>query len=406
MDYIKSSREQIRLQMTQLAKEYLQLQNVDFSKTHYLSYLLDIMSIMTANILYFSSLSHHESILITARLDEPIRNLATVIGYNPLNAISAKVDALFQANILNAPLEFRFQMNGLFRESTVSPTGFEESGFRVSSTNNTFQLINKNIIVQRDNSGLIKIMMETPTGTSLLPYDYNAVTGTLSFIVNFDQIETINYEYTVSDDIMPFQFYTIEQPINVNSMLTDVELYVNDTLWEKSLNSIGMEMTDKKYILKVFKDKFIIIFGNGLFGKQPSPGDIIKVRTFMSNGSKGNVITGSVSKKDRIQISDTLSGIMQEVSFNVTNPSIGYGGSDMEENSDIKKNAIASLQSLNRLVSADDFKQLSAITDIPFVDSISYLKRSDLKVNEINTYGVLTFKDGIVPMTSFTIPGI
>ncbi|MCK9556321.1 hypothetical protein M0R36_11020, partial [bacterium] len=247
---------------------------------------------------------------------------------------------------------------------------------------------------------------ETPTGTSLLPYDYNAVTGTLSFIVNFDQIETINYEYTVSDDIMPFQFYTIEQPINVNSMLTDVELYVNDTLWEKSLNSIGMEMTDKKYILKVFKDKFIIIFGNGLFGKQPSPGDIIKVRTFMSNGSKGNVITGSVSKKDRIQISDTLSGIMQEVSFNVTNPSIGYGGSDMEENSDIKKNAIASLQSLNRLVSADDFKQLSAITDIPFVDSISYLKRSDLKVNEINTYGVLTFKDGIVPMTSFTIPGI
>ena len=406
MDYINTSREQIRLQMTQSVKDYLQLQNVDFSKTHYLSYLLDILSIMTANILYFSSLSHHENVLITARLDEPIRNLATVIGYNPLGAMSAKVDVLFQINILNAPLAFRFRMDGLFRDSAVTPSGFEESGFRVSSSTNTFQLINKNIIVERDNFGLIKVMMETSTGTSLLPYDYNAVTGALSFFATFDQIELITYEYTIGDDIMPFQFYTIEQPIGNNSMLTDVELYVNDILWEKSLNSIGIEATDEKYILKVFKDKFVIIFGNGLFGKQPAPGDIIKVRAFMSNGAKGNVIPGSVQKKDRIKVTDLGSGLVQEVSFEVTNPSSGFDGSNMEENSDIKKNAIASLQSLNRLVSENDFRQVSEITDIPFVDSISYLKRSDLKVNEINTYGVITFKDEIVPMTSFTIPGI
>jgi len=392
--------------MTQLAKEYLQLQNIDFSKTHYLSYILDILSILTANILYFSSMSHHESILITARLDEPIRNLAAVIGYNPLNAANAQVDSLFQVNIKNAPLEFRFQMSGLFRDSVIVPTGFEESGFRVVSTNNNFQLINKNVIVQRNNVGLIKVMLETTTGTILLPYDYNIASGVLSFFVTFDQIDLVTYEYTIDDDVMPFQFYTIEQPITNNSMLADVEIYVNDVLWTRSLNNIGMESTDEKFILKTFKDKFMLIFGNGLFGKQPQPGDIIKVRAFMTNGSRGNVVSGMVMKKDRIRVVDSGTGGIQEVSFDVTNPSAGYGGSDMEENNAIKRNAIASLQSLNRLVSANDFKNISAITNIPFEDSISYLKRSDLKVNEINTYGVIKFNDEVVPMTSFIIPGI
>ena len=386
-DLISASRERIRYDLTQLTKSYLEIQDVDFTKTHYLAYLLDVLSVLTANTMNFSSIAHHESNLITAQLDESVRNLSAFIAYNPVAAKSAKVDVLFTVNLKDAPIEFRFVL---------------EDGFQVQSSSNIFQLTNKRVVIERDSSSIIRITIETPVGNALLPFILSSdplLPPTLTFYLPFDQVELVQYEYVVDDSIAPFQFYMIEQP--TTKSVTRLDLKVNGTTWTETDSTYLMSNVDKQYVIKTYIDKFVIIFGNGMLGVQPKAGDIVDVSAYLTNGSKGNVIPSSITKKDRIIIDDlSPGGTRKEISFDVTNPTSATGGSDLEENNTIKERAISGLSSLKRLVSALDFKNLKDIANLPYETSISYLKRSDLKINEMNTYGVLLFEDDIVPTTS------
>jgi len=52
---IFSDRDKIRLQLIEYMKEYLELDDVDLSKTSYLSYLINILSVLTANLMYYNT---------------------------------------------------------------------------------------------------------------------------------------------------------------------------------------------------------------------------------------------------------------------------------------------------------------------------------------------------------------
>lgn len=383
---ISTSREKIREQLTELTKNYLEIQNVDFSKSHYLSYILDVLSYLSSNLLYFSSTSLHESNLLTARLDDSIRNLAQFIGYNPLPATPSNVDALFTidlSEVISMP-DFRIQMN---------------ENFQLQSENNVFRLIESTVLIERNNSAF-RIILENDYGRVLVPYSFDNVTGELSFIVNFQQLDFSDYEYVIDRNLLPYQFYTIEQ--NVSGNISKLEIYVNDILWDNSDTVYLLSGNDQKYMTKYFPNKFVVIFGNGIFGKQPDPGATVKIRAYLTNGSAGNIIPGTLKAKDRLFL-ENPGGPDLLVDYDVTNVDSAHNGKDLQTNQEIKKSAINSLSSLKRLVSRLDYEAMESITSIPFDTSISYLKRSDIKTNEINTYGVLTFQNDIVPSTSFSM---
>ena len=65
---IYSSRDKIREQLIELAKDYMQLENFDFNKSSYLSYILNMLSFLDSNLLYYVSSVYREQFLSKASI--------------------------------------------------------------------------------------------------------------------------------------------------------------------------------------------------------------------------------------------------------------------------------------------------------------------------------------------------
>jgi hypothetical protein len=93
---IYSSRDKIREQLISLSKDYLQLDNFDFSKSSYLSYIVNMLASLDSNLLYYISSVYREQFLTKAVQRESVLNLANIIGYKPLLAIPARCKILIE----------------------------------------------------------------------------------------------------------------------------------------------------------------------------------------------------------------------------------------------------------------------------------------------------------------------
>ena len=78
---IFSSRDQIRNQIIEYAKNYLQLENVDLNNANYLGFLVNILSVLTSNLIYFNSSVSREFFLTKALQKESVLNLSSMLGY-------------------------------------------------------------------------------------------------------------------------------------------------------------------------------------------------------------------------------------------------------------------------------------------------------------------------------------
>jgi len=62
-DEIYLSRDNTRAQITEKAKEYLELENVDLTKTSFLTFVIDILSTLTSNLMFYQSNVYKEFFL-------------------------------------------------------------------------------------------------------------------------------------------------------------------------------------------------------------------------------------------------------------------------------------------------------------------------------------------------------
>ena len=88
---IYSSRDEIRSQIIDQIQYYLELENVDLTKTSFLSFIVNLFSTLTSNILFYQSSVYREFFLTKAQLPESIYNLAAFLGYNGSLASFANV---------------------------------------------------------------------------------------------------------------------------------------------------------------------------------------------------------------------------------------------------------------------------------------------------------------------------
>jgi hypothetical protein len=63
---IFSSRDQIRNQLVEYAKSYLDLENLDLNNANYLGYLINILSVLSSNLIYYNSSVWREFFLTKA----------------------------------------------------------------------------------------------------------------------------------------------------------------------------------------------------------------------------------------------------------------------------------------------------------------------------------------------------
>ncbi len=393
---IYASRDAIRVQVIEFLQQYMELNNVDLTQSSFLSYIIDIFTTLSSNLMFYQSNIYNEFFLTQAQLPESIHNLSSFIGYNPLETKYAVANVLITVNLsFNDP-------NTIFN----IPNGFE---FKTNDNKSFITYYNVNVNVINNTSILISAEQEGKVFNVPVNIDTTSENPNFQFLLPTRQYKTTVQEFTIDEDLQPYQFTDIN--VSIDGKVADMEIYVRDPdssaedtgrLYERFNSLYLMSNSDYGYVLRVSPEGRRIYFGNGLIGQQPLPGSTVIAHINVTDGEDGNVIAGSITSGGKIYTQQ--SGVTEIVDYNIINPSPAYNGTDEESLQEIRDNSIKSLVSLNRLVSEQDYKNFDVvIPDAPIKsNSIPVLKRSDLKVNEIQLYTILEFDNEIVPTRNGT----
>jgi len=393
---IYASRDAIRTQVIEFLQQYMELNEVDLSQSSFLSYIIDILTTLSSNLMFYQSNIYKEFFLTQAQLPESIHNLSSFLGYSPKEAKYAVANLL-----VTIPIPFD-DPNTIFN----IPSGFE---FKTSDDVTFVTYYNTTITLTNNTSVRITSEQDGKIYNIPVSIDTTSVKQSFSFIMPTRQYKTTIQEFTIDSDLQPFQFTDVNVP--VEGKVASIEIYVrgpnestsNTGRLYTQFNSLYlMSSSDYGYVLRVSPDGRKIYFGNGIIGKQPLPGSTVVVYINETEGQAGNSISGTITTGSRIY--SQQNGLTTVVSYSVINPSPAYNGEDEEDLQEIRSNSIKSLVSLNRLVSEEDYKNFDVVVPNSPIksNSIPVLKRSDLKVNEIQLFTAFDFADNTVPTRNVT----
>jgi hypothetical protein len=412
---IFGSRDLIRNEIIQYSKEYMDLDSFDWEKSSYLSYLVNVISALTANLMYYTNSVHTEFFLTQAKQKQSVSNLASMLGYTPAFATPAYAQVLveiptsFSSNVVfTIPQNFKFMTSDNIVFTQDSPIVVE---------------------INRDENGNIypPVVIEQTklNGNRVLKTTLNEDKSLLYFAVNVTQKNVTYVEHQIPE-LKTYEFHKIDS--KVSGQIAGVDLVTTQERNESSLDSYisliesGLTPPENSiyqvwkrydslflipsnewgYTFRTKNDGIQIFFGNNIVGKQPKPNHICRVAVVTTEGNNGNVIAGSITKADKLFIDDYDSEknkkIRRAIALRVVNTSSALGGKDSPTIDEIRRRAVANVTSNNRLVSKFDYLNVKdIIPDFPIEHSISVVKSSDLKRNEITLFTDLLFDDYIVP---------
>jgi len=395
---IYSSRDQIRTEIIELTQKYLELENVDLTKTSFLSFLINLLSTLTSNLLFYNTSVYKEFFLTKAVLPESILNLAAFIGYSPAEAEYATSNVLLTYDLT-------------FDDPNANFTIPENSEFTTSSGLSFSTYYNTEVTVT--NNSYVSVVVTEENKIYNLPVSIDT-TGDeqFSFLLPVRQYDTSVQEFQIDEDTQEFQFVVVDVP--VDAKIADLKVEVREPgetswrLYEEFDSVYLMSNLDYGYVYRRTADGVRIYFGNGLIGVQPAPGSTVRVTITETEGENGNVIAGTIVNGPRVYLVNSVTGLTQIVNYDVNNTSPATGGQDEEGIEEVRRNSITSLTALNRLVSEGDYQATDVIIpNFPIQpNSIPVLKRSDIKVNEISLFTSLDFNNDIVPSrnASYEVP--
>ena len=394
------SRDSIRELISTEVKRYLELENVDLTKSSFLSFLIDTISTLTGNLLFYQLSIYREFFLTKAQLPESILNLSSFLGYNTVEATPA---------IANVLLTFSFGFEDTDTQFVIP------EGFKFNASGEVEFVTTYSTTISVTNNSTVSVVVVDQNKKYNLPIDIDS--EGFSFILPLEQSNTQEQEFQIDSDIREFQFVTINVPITGEVASLEVQIQnpgsSSLTTWTEFNSLFLMTETDKGFVSKRTDTGRLLTFGNGLIGVQPEPGATVFVTIVTTSGSAGNVIAGSIKDGERIYLT-TDAGATEIVNYEVVNTSSAFGGIDEESLEEIRRNSIASIRSLERLVTSGDYKDINVVEpNIPLAqNSLPILKRSDLQVNEIELFSALLFGtgstiiDNLVPTRNavFTFP--
>lgn len=378
---INISRDVIREQITDYVKTYLELENIDLTKSSFLTFLINIISTLTGNLLFYQTSVYNEFFLSKAQLPESVFNLSAFLGYQSQDASYSSVNVL-----ITIPFGF----------SSSSAVFILPEGFIFKTKDNIEFITNYKTTITVTNNSSVKILIEDGIKKYYLPFDSNS--SSFSFVLPLKQYKEVIQEYQIDADLKTYQFVTkdiyITDNNKVSSMIIEFREPDDDswTVWTSYPSLYLLNESIKGYVSRRTDSGKKLYFGNGLIGVQPTPGSTLKVTTNVTKGFDGNIIAGSINSGERIYTT-TDSGLTQIVDYSVTNPSSAINGKDEESIEEIRGNAIASITALGRLVTENDYKNIDVIIPNSPIspNAIAVLKRSDVKINDIQIYTPIEF---------------
>lgn len=381
---IYSSRDRIRNQIIEKVKEYMDLENVDLTKSSFLTFLIEVISTNVSNLMFYQMSAYKEFFLTKALLPDSIYNLSSFLGYNPKEATPAQADILF-----TVPFGFT--------DSIVEIT--LDEGFKLNAGDIEFITYYKTIVTITNNAD-VSVTIREDNRIYNLPITYE--TDQFLFMLPFKQYSSSIQEFQIDEDLQLYQFTDIEVPFEGQISSQVVEVRPPDSISYELYSEVSslylMNSAIKGYVSRRSDEGMTLQFGNGLIGYQPKAGSTVKVTLMLTKGDNGNVITGSINNGERVY-NTNLSGITQIINYEVVNTSPAYNGKNEESLEEIRRNSITNITALKRIVTENDFKNANIIIDDSPIgqNSLPVLKRSDLKVNEIALFSTIYFASDLVP---------
>ena len=345
-------------QIKQSLKDYLQ-SNSDFTDYDFegsnLSTILDVLAYNTYITSYNANMISNEVFIDSATLRENVVSLARNIGYVPRSKKSSRAFINFFVDI-----------------SSVSPTpaNLTLKAGPVASTSGQFN------------------------GQSFvfgIPEDKTV--SVIDGIASFDDVEVFEGSYLSQSFVYstrnPFQKFILPNSgIDLDSLVVTVRPSIDssvsvtysrqDNLFDSDTGSVISGTSNIYFIQEVESERYEIIFGDGVFGKQLQDGNIIEVSYITTNGSDGNGVSnftfsGSISYvRNSIEIFVT-SGISL-----LSSPISSSGGESIESVDSIRKYAPQIYATQNRALSANDYEVLIPNKIYPETESISVFGGEDL----------------------------
>ncbi len=383
---VYASREQIRNQIISYMQSYLELENVDLAKSSFVSFLINVLSSLTSNLLFYQLSTYREFFLTSAQLPESILNLSSFLGYNSQNATPAVTNAL-----LTIPLTF-----------TSSPATITiPSGFKFSTSDACYFTTYYITIITITNNTTVSIKIQNGNQRYDLPYNIDTAENTLSFVLPLKQVVSNVQEFSLDQDIQIYQFVTLDIPLTNQSAGLTVQVQSPGssswTTYEEFTSLYLMSNLSYGFVQRRTSTGIRLYFGNGLIGIQPAPGSKIRVTVQETKGDDGNIIAGALRSGERLYV-PLYSGGYEIVNYTVLNASPAVNGVDQESIDEVRRNAISGLTTLGKLSSESDFSHVSEVSNNSnIIKSLPILKRSDIKNNEILIFTVLNFLNEIVP---------
>jgi len=446
---IYSSRERIRRQLIDFAQSYLELQTIDFYKTSVMSYIVDVLSILTANHLFYDSMIYREFFMVDAQLQESVYNLARWIGYEVPKAIPSKVDVMITLPLtFNSPdiifaIPNNFIANAGDIPFRVDSSSINHPSARFDYNKNKFLptfaargvIINNSALSVRDSDGFYRPVFVNENSDGILY---------ASFTLPFTQHERVVEQFLIPENIQPYQFFSkkftfngmvsgirvwliepgVGEKISLDTTLADnfnPEDQIKSSIsgadgnyytwseWEESAQGIyTLSSNSQQFIFVGGINQGEIFFGNGIVGKQPIRNAAVTVEMFITQGENGHIIPNSITTgselfysvaarydSNGILTSSDITSKLHSITYQITNPIHSSGGVNTPTLPEIKRNAIVNLRSKAKLVSELDYNDINTIMgpSFPAVQTYPILKRSDIKINEIMAFILLQYHD-------------
>lgn len=314
-------------EIKQSLKTFLKNQN-EFSDFDFegsgMQVLLDTLAYNTQYTNFYANMIANEMFIDSALLRSSVTSFAKLLGYTPRSATSARAKINIRVNNVSG-----------------NPA---------------------NIVLNKDTkfTGL-------KDGVTYIFYtdrDYIATAATNYTFENIELFEgkRFNFSYTVNNSLE--QNFVIP---NDNVDVSTMEVFVRDNpasvleeRYEPAMSMTDYEPTQPLFFIEENSDgKFEVMFGQNVYGKQPSNGNVIRIAYTICAGDAPNGIR-----------TFTLSGNIESYSnFTITTVESSNSGAERESTENVRKLAPKSIQVQNRAITAEDYRTI-ILRDYPNVDDV------------------------------------
>lgn len=306
----------------------------DYSGSN-LNVLIDVLSHNTHYNAVLAHLAINESFIDSAQLRSNVVSAAKLIGYTPRSASAAK-----------GSVDIEIQLFENNQEKFIIPRGSSFTGNVINNQSGK----NFDFTCDQDITCKFNPATDSYIATSVeLRQGYIATKRT-----QINNLQDKN-EYIIDESNIDID--TLKVAVYANGVENDADVYSRFS----SVNNVD-ENTLIYFIYENYEGKYVVSFGNGVFGKKPSNSNILEFSYIVTDGAAANKIT----KYDYSDFLDTR----KVSSLSVRSLFASYGGSDREDLNSIKFNAPIQYIAQDRAVTANDYSALIK-AQYPLVDSIS-----------------------------------